>query len=243
MATYVLVGGAWIGGWAWKQVAQRLRAQGDEVYPVTLTGLGERVHLTRPEIDLDTHITDVVKLMEFEDLHGVILVGHSYAGIVVTGVADRAGDRLAQLVYLDSGPFEDGESMLTISPPEAQAELRQLVEEEGDGWKYPPIGFAELPMSPTLAGLSDADRTLLSSKSVAQPFQTYTQPIRLTSPKPGTFRHVVIACNDFRQLVASGIPRFQIFNPPLWHRYDLETGHWPMLSTPDELSQVLHNLA
>ena len=91
MATYVLVGGAWIGAWAWKSVAADLRARGHVVYPLSLTGLGERAHLARPEVDLETHITDVTNTLEFEDLSDVVLVGHSYAGSVITGAADRAG--------------------------------------------------------------------------------------------------------------------------------------------------------
>ena len=82
--------GAWLGGWAWQDVATRLRAKGHDVYPVTLTGLGERVHLARPEVDLETHIADVVNTIEWNDLDDVILAGHSYAGIVVTGVADAS---------------------------------------------------------------------------------------------------------------------------------------------------------
>src|SRR5436190_9249036 len=102
VATYVLVGGAWIGGWAWQKVARNLRDRGHDVYPMTLTGLGERVHLARPEIDLETHMSDVINLINYEDLTDVILAGHSYSGMVVTGVADRVPDRLAQLVFVDS---------------------------------------------------------------------------------------------------------------------------------------------
>ena len=94
LATYVLVPGAWLGGWAWQDVAARLRRKGHDVYPVTLTGLGERVHLARPEVDLETHIADVVNTIKWNDLDDVILAGHSYAGTVITGVADRIPDRL-----------------------------------------------------------------------------------------------------------------------------------------------------
>src|SRR3712207_6135632 len=98
MATYVLVGGAWLGGWCWQRVARRLRDKGHDAYPLTLTGLGERVHLASPRVDLETHITDVVNLMEFEDLHNVVLLGHSYAGLVVTpGAADRIPERISEL--------------------------------------------------------------------------------------------------------------------------------------------------
>ena len=106
--TYVLVPGFWLGGWAWRPVTDALRARGHEVYPVTLTGLGERAHLATPDVDLDTHITDVANLLRYEDLRDVVLVGHSYGGLVVTGVADQLPDRVRQLVYVDTGPLPDG---------------------------------------------------------------------------------------------------------------------------------------
>jgi pimeloyl-ACP methyl ester carboxylesterase len=102
MATLVIVHGAMSGGWQWQRVRPMLRAAGHEVYTPTLTGLGERVHLAHPDIDLETHIQDVVNVLEYEDLHAVTLVGHSYSGMVITGVADRAADRLAQLVYIEA---------------------------------------------------------------------------------------------------------------------------------------------
>src|SRR5919112_2030238 len=108
MTVYVLVGGTWLGGWCWQQVARRLRDNGHDAYPLTLTGLGERVHLASPEVDLETHITDVVNLVEFEDLHNIVLLGHSYAAIVVTGVVDRILERISEVVYLDAGPFPSG---------------------------------------------------------------------------------------------------------------------------------------
>ena len=117
MAVYVLVGGGWLGGWCWRGVARRLREEGHDVYPVTLTGLGERVHLASPEVDLDTHITDVVNLIEFEDNRGVVLLGHSYAGVVVTGVADREPERISQLEYLDTGPNPNRTPHIDPYPP------------------------------------------------------------------------------------------------------------------------------
>ena len=137
MATYVLVPGAWLGGWAWRDVAARLRAAEHDVYPITLTGLGERVHLARPEIDLETHIADVVNTITWNDLDDVILAGHSYAGTVVTGVADRIAERLSQLVYVDSAPLSDGMAMVDLYPPDALAALQQTVEESGEGWLFP----------------------------------------------------------------------------------------------------------
>jgi pimeloyl-ACP methyl ester carboxylesterase len=137
MAAYMLVGGAWLGGWCWRPVARRLREAGHEVYPVTPTGLGERSHLSNPEVDLDTHVTDVVNLVEFEDLRDVVLLGHSYAGIVVTGVADRIPERLSLLVYLDAGPAPAGASFLDTQPPKVREHTERRVAESGDGWLLP----------------------------------------------------------------------------------------------------------
>lgn len=116
MATYVLVHGGGGGGWVWGRLAPLLRAAGHEVYTPTLTGVGERAHLLRPDTGLDTHIADILGVLTYEDLHEVILVGHSYGGMVITGVADRAGDRIGQLVYLDAATPRHGESLVDLSP-------------------------------------------------------------------------------------------------------------------------------
>ena len=102
MATFVLVHGGWAGGWQWREVASLLRAAGHDVFTPTLTGLGERVHLASPDVGLDTHIQDILMVLEYEELRDVILVGYSYSGMVITGVAERAPERLAHLVYLDA---------------------------------------------------------------------------------------------------------------------------------------------
>jgi pimeloyl-ACP methyl ester carboxylesterase len=112
--TYVLVHGAWGGGWDWRPVSDILTSRGHRVFRVTLTGLGERAHLASPDIGLDTHITDVVNTILYENLRDVTLVGHSYGGMVITGVADRVPDRLAHLVYIDAYVPEDGESYLSL---------------------------------------------------------------------------------------------------------------------------------
>lgn len=236
---FILVPGAWLGGWAWNDVAAALRAAGQTAYPISLTGLADRSHLARPEVDLETHITDVVNLIETEELTDVTLVGHSYAGIVVTGVADRVPDRLARLVFVDSAPFEDGESFLGVTPPDAQTQTRAQVDAEGDGWLLPPLPFAQRPLDASLDGLSTDDLARLATKATPQPFATYTQPLRLTATHPPAYPRVIVACDDFRALVATGLPRFQIANQPGWTRHDLQTGHWPMLSTPADLTAAL----
>src|SRR5262245_38762532 len=122
MVAFVLVHGAWHGGWCWKKVAPLLRQAGHEVYTPTLTGLGERSHLVHPEVRLETHIRDVLQVLEFEDLRDVVLVGWSYGGMMVPGVADRAAERLRHLVYLDADVPGDGQCSLDLEPPETRTE-------------------------------------------------------------------------------------------------------------------------
>jgi pimeloyl-ACP methyl ester carboxylesterase len=243
MSTFVLVPGAWLGGWVWHDVASHLRQRGHDVYPVTLTGLGERVHLARPEVGLDTHITDVVNLITFEDLNDVILLAHSYSGIVVTGVADRVPDRLSQVVYLDSAPFVDGQSYLDIRAPETQESLRSQVMELGNGWRLPFPAWDELGEGASLDGLGDRERALMEARATPQPFLTYEQPLQLSGEKPGNYQLVAIVCNDMRSMLAAGIPGIAEMTKPPWRYEELPTGHWPMLSTPKELADTLDRVA
>src|SRR5215211_1043953 len=120
MATFVLVAGAWHGGWCWRKVTPLLRAAGHEVFAPTLTGLGERSHLAHPDVGLTTHIQDIVNLLEYEDLNDVVLVGHSYSGMVITGVAEQVPGRLAHLVYLDAFVPENGQALVDLLPPEGR---------------------------------------------------------------------------------------------------------------------------
>jgi pimeloyl-ACP methyl ester carboxylesterase len=242
MGRFVLVHGSWIGGWAFADVARGLRARGHDVYPVTLTGLGERSHLARSEVDLDTHIDDVVNLLKYEDLHDAVLVGHSYAGIVVSGVADRAGQRLATLAFLDTAPATGGQRHIDFYPPDATTMMREQVQQQGDGWRLPFPGFERLGPPPMLAGLGADARALLEARAVPQPFGTYTQPLRLTGKGGDRHRQVLIACNGFREIAAAQ-PGIAAFLTPAWQRHDLPTGHWPMLSAPEPLAEILATLA
>ena len=249
MTNYVLVGGAWLGGWCWQLVARRLRDDGHDAYPLTLTGLGERAHLSRPEIDLDTHIADVVNLIEFEDLREVVLLGHSYAGIVVTGVADRARDRISQLVYLDSGPTPDGLSFLDMQPPEVKQHIERQVAELGDGWRLPLPSWEELEnvQGASLEGLDEPQRRLMRARAVAQPFGTYTQQLRLGNATPSRRPTKVFVTNSFplsqvRRLIAGGHPWFRELAGPEWRLLELPTGHWPMFSRPEDLAELLLDL-
>ena len=243
MATFVLVPGAWLGGWAWRDVTRELRRRGHDVYPVTLTGLGERVHLARPEVDLETHIADVVNLLAYENLTNVVLAGHSYAGSVITGVADRAPERLAQLVYVDSAPLADGQTMLELNGPEGSAALEKTVAEQGAGWQWPLPPFALLAEGASLDGLNETARARIVARATPHPFATYRQPLRLANPDGGNYQRAVIACDDVRNLIAAGIPPLVALTQPPWRYEELHTGHWPMFSMPDELAALLDRIA
>ena len=246
MSVYVLVGGGWLGGWCWQEVARRLREEGHDVYPVTLTGLGERVHLASPEVDLETRISDVVNLIEFEDLRDVVLVGHSYANLVVTGVADRVVERISQLVYLDTGQLPNGTALIEVFPAEARSHIERQVEESGDGWRFPLPPQEELANFGSLQGLVDAKLELLRSRAVAQPFGTFTQPLRLENPAREALPKVGILCSfsleEVQAIIESGDPVFREMASPSWRFIELPTGHYPMFSRPDDLAAELLDL-
>src|SRR3954453_8572143 len=134
MSIFVLVHGAWGGGWVWKKVIQLLRAAGHDVHATTATGLGDRVHLAGPAVDLDTHITDVANVLAFEDLTDLTLVGWSYGGMIITGVAERVPERLAQLVYLDGNVPADGESSYDTELYSEEARAADLAAAEVAGF-------------------------------------------------------------------------------------------------------------
>ncbi|MEH0830241.1 alpha/beta fold hydrolase, partial [Micromonospora sp. CPCC 205714] len=150
MATFVLVPGFWLGGWAWREVTADLRGRGHDVYPVTLTGVAERAHLAGPEVGLETHTADLTGLIEAEELRDVVLVGHSGGGMPVTQAADRMPDRIARVVYVESGPLPDGMSQFDTNPPEEQERLRALI---GDGHLLPPPAWEPAEDPQNLAGL------------------------------------------------------------------------------------------
>ena len=230
MATFVLIHGAWHGGWCWKVVAPALRRAGHEVYAPSLTGLGERKHLASPAIDLETHIQDVVGLLEMEDLRDVVLVGHSYGGMVITGAADRAAPRIGRLVYLDAFVPQDGTCLLDYTVPERAARMKE--EGSRSGMVTPP------PMS--LWGLERPEHlAFVGPREVKHPYATMTQKIRLANPQawarlPKTFVYCSSpATGSFDQFAA------KYRNDPSWRFHELRTGHDAMILVPDQVLQVL----
>jgi pimeloyl-ACP methyl ester carboxylesterase len=249
MTTYVLVPGAWLGGWVWQDTARALRSKGHDAYPVTLTGLGDRSHLARRDTDLDTHIQDVVNVLEYEDLHDVVLVGHSYAGIVVTGVADSVPERLSRLVYLDSGPFPDGWCFLDFSDAEGRAAQEADVKRAGDGWLLPVPAPDKLGGPSGIGDFSDRERELFRTRAVPHPFGSYRQPIKLRGTFDGQYQRIAVVAgglgvgfDGFMKLIDQGVPAFAPLAEPDWRFLALDTGHWPMLTAAGKLADLLDDL-
>jgi pimeloyl-ACP methyl ester carboxylesterase len=239
MTTYVLVPGFWLGGWAWRPVTGGLRARGHDVHPVTLTGLGDRVHLSRPEVDLDTHIDDVLNLLHYEDLHDVVLVGHSYATQVITGVADRRPDLVRRLVYVDTGPLPDGAAQQDFEQPDGRAANARLVAEQGGGWLLPPPLWRELA-----AGHPDVDEEILATlanRAVPQPWATAIAPAKLTGAWERLPRTAVLSSftTEQTQQLAATVPVCRHLASAGWRYVELPTWHWPMFSRPADLTEIL----
>lgn len=222
MATLVLVHGMWSGGWIFQPIARRLRAAGHEVYVPTLTGIGERVHLGGPEVDLSTHLTDVVHLLEYEELREVVLVGYSYGGVVVTGVADRVPDRVAALVYLDAWVPDDGQSVADLVPEEA-ARMAERARAEGEGWRIP-----RLPPHP---------------RKTSHPLASIQQPLRLRGALPATTPRAYIHCTANSLYHAPVMARTaEAGRAAGWTVRELDADHDAPEARPDDVADLILEL-
>ena len=167
--TFLVCHGAWSAGWAWKKMHPLMQAAGHRLITPTYTGLGERAHLANPSIDLDSHIEDVMNVIKYEDLRDIVLVGHSYGGMVATGVADRARDKVKQLIYIDAFVPNDGQSLLDLY--EVDRPRMQELSKSGDGWRVPP--------NPTPPDTSPADVEWLSTRRVDMPVKCFETKLKL----------------------------------------------------------------
>lgn len=236
MATYVLVHGGGHGGWCYQPVARLLRSHGHEVFTPTLTGLGERRHLLSPAVDLDMHITDVVNTLEFEDLHAVILAGHSYGGTVITGVADRAMDRIGHLVYLDAPIPQDGRSLVDVVGP-AMASSR-------DHGRV--VDGVELVMWPSadprsFHGVTDPDRMAWMAPRLApHPWKCFEQKLHLPNAAAiAKIPQTYIVCSERMRIMA----RQAFANAEDARLWEIESGHDLMIIKPEALTEMLLRLA
>jgi pimeloyl-ACP methyl ester carboxylesterase len=241
MATFVLVHGAWAGGWVWRKIIPLLRAAGHDVYATTATGLGDRVHLAGPAVDLDTYITDVVNVLAFEELTGVTLVGWSYGGMIITGVADRVPERLAALVYLDAAVPADGQDSYDAEPSPAEARATDRAAAEAAGMP----GF--LPVAPYADWLGSMmpdphDRAWVFAKLVPQPLATCTQPIRLGNPAAAAVPRVFVFCTEGKGDAGDDQTVARVRSAPGWQYRELAGNHLAPINAPQATAEVLLSL-
>ena len=222
MATFVLVHGAWTGGWGYQEVARSLRQAGHEVFAPTLTGLGEREHLASPAIDLGTHIKDVVNLIEYERLDDIILCGHSYGGMVVTGVAAVLGERIRTLFYLDAFLPEDGQSLWDIANDAAR---QHYIDAQRD--------------SPGMvAPLMSTGETRQSRRINKHPLLTLLEPVRFTGAEKKVRNRTYVYATRDAPTVFTGFYD-KVRQDPSWRVHTVPTGHVVMVEDPQGLVRLL----
>jgi len=230
----VLVHGAWHGAWCWSRVLPLLRGAGVQSHAVTLTGLGERAHLLSPTIDLHTHIEDVIGLIEAEELQRVVLVGHSYAGMMITGVAERLqrerAGLLVHLVYLDAALPRPGDSWSSAHSEDTR-QARIAASQSSGGLSFP-------PPDASLFGLSGGDRDWVNRRQTPQPFRLYQQPLQFDTARVDAVPRTFIDCTQ-PALATIAPSRVRVRSEPGWNVVEMATGHDPMVSEPAALSQIL----
>ncbi len=231
MAAFVLVHGAWHGGWCYKRVAQILRGGGHAVYTPTLTGLGERAHLLGPSVTLDTHIEDVLGVIRCEELSDVVLCGHSYGGMVISGVAERAADKLRALVYLDAFVPENGQSLLDLVPAELAETMRSDARQSGEGYKLTPLPAEHF-------NVNAADAAWVNAMCGKHPLASFEQRMTLRGGRDRVRRRVYVLASGWGP---SPFPPFaeRFARDPAWQVTSIDCGHDVMLDRPEALAQVL----
>ncbi len=233
MATFLVCHGAWSAGWAWKLMHPLMAARGHRLVTPTLTGLGERSHLARPDIDLETHIADILGVLKYEDLRDINLIGHSYSGMVATGVADRARERIKQLIYIDAFVPRDGESAFDVLPESVRAQRRSGASSSADGWRIPPG-----PMPPD----TPPDiRAWCEPLRVPQPVKTFEQKLAFKNGAL-TLRRQYVYCQR-----KSADDRFRVFYDRAkadgWGVHEIDSSHNPHLTCPAVLADLLTAIA
>ena len=241
---FVLVHPAWHGGWCWKKIVPLLRGRGHDVFTPTLTGLGERSHLARPEIGLDVHVNDVVSVLTYEDLDDVVLVGHSSSGAVVTGAADRTPHRLAHIVYLDAFVPRDGQSVLDLVPAGRRKILEELARTEGHGWLLP--RFAPPSWETIVRELwgvtDDGDVRWMVGRLCPTPLGHFNDPARRTNPAADKVPHTFVRCRRFPSATFDRHADMAK-KTASWHYRELPTSHHPAITAPDMVTELLLDLA
>lgn len=234
MSQFVLVHGGWRGGWIWKRVARLLRQDGHDVYAPTLTGLADRSHLLHADINLSTHIRDIANLIKFEELDDVVLCGHSYAGMVISGVADLLSERISSLVYLDAWLPKNGDSIMSLSP-----DVYKLMHIK-DAGRFG--GMACSPIPTAVLNVNEQDRAWVDRMATPHPLATMVEALQLQGNYLKVKKKIFSLAsawepNPFRQFYEP------LREDPAWAIRTIESGHDAMLDKPEEVANLLREAA
>ncbi|MBR0754707.1 alpha/beta hydrolase [Bradyrhizobium jicamae] len=229
--TFLVCHGAWSAGWAWKKIHPLMQAAGHRLVTPSYTGLGERSHLAHPAIDLEAHIQDMLNVIKYEDLRDIVLIGHSYGGMVATGVADRIRDRVTQLIYLDAFVPRDGQSLFDLNEV-AIAKMREAAH-DADGWRIPPM--------PTPPDTSAADVEWLMERRVNMPIKCFEQKLRLhngelTLPRSYIYATRITPADTFGQFTA------RAKSEAGWRYFEIDASHAPNVTAPEALMTLLEKI-
>jgi pimeloyl-ACP methyl ester carboxylesterase len=229
-ATFLVCHGAWSAGWAWKKMHPLMAAAGHRLVTPSYTGLGEREHLANPSIDLETHIQDILNVIKYEDLRDIVLIGHSYGGMVATGVADRARDRITQLIYLDAFVPDDGQSLLDLNQP-ARQRMEELAK-TGDG---------RVPPNPTPPDTPPADLEWLTERRVDMPIKCFLTPLKLrggelTLPRSYIYATRIAPADTFGQFAE------RAKREAGWRYHEIDASHSPHVTAPETLMALLQEI-
>ncbi len=230
MSVYVLVHGAWHGGWCWKRVRQNLQLLGHQVFTPTLTGVADRSHLLSREVNLNTHIEDVVNLIKWEELSDIVLCGHSYGGCVISGVADRIPNRIGALVYLDAFVLENGQCLHDALSPEMKGMQLEGARRDGEGWKVPPI-----PAEAFNVNLRDRD--WVNRQCTMQPLATFQQQLGLTGAISQIENVTFVLANGWSP--SRFTQYYEKAKKRGWKTATIPCGHDVMLDLPEESTEEL----
>jgi pimeloyl-ACP methyl ester carboxylesterase len=242
-AVFLLVHGSAHGGWCWRRVADQLVQLGNRVLTPTLTGLGERAHLLTPDVNLDTHCRDILNVIETEELDDVILVGHSYAGIIISVVADQMPERLRHLVYLDAQVPQDGESWADRQSDIAIDRIRTALSYSAEhNLRTPVMPFTPPFDTARFLGITDAaDIAWVNRRVTDHPLSTYLQPARLKYPVGNSVARTYVSCTITLPLFDKAKQRLR--TDPEWHFLTLDACHECMITEPGAVARIFTDVA
>jgi pimeloyl-ACP methyl ester carboxylesterase len=230
--TFVLVHGAWHGGWCWRRVSDLLEKKGHKVFTPTMTGLGERSHLLDAKINLTTHITDIVNVIKWENLRDIVLVGHSYGGAIISGVAEQAHDAIASIVFLDAFVPESGDSLATKSSQPVRDAIAAL----------PKDALGMKPVPAAVFRVNEKDRAWVDAMCTPHPVGTLTDQIKLTGARDKIAKKAYIRAKGYPSVPFDGYLE-KVKGDSSWRVYELPSGHDVMVDMPDRLSEILVEVA